>query len=367
MSNPTIAQAAALKASGRYWDFRYELLDNTNGNIGALGTLYVTSCSVANNDLATQVKRTCTLSVPDVAYVEPLIHRLRPYARLRLPDGTFTEWCMGTFILSTDTTPRATTAGDRQRTFQGYDLLLVLVEDKVTDRYVVAAGTNYITAVTTVLTSSGFTTVALGTTTSTLPAAMEWEPGTPKLTIVNDLLTAINFTSLTMSPMGVPSSAPYTDPDNETAIWEYLLDRNSVVRPGIDTSLDLFDVPNVWVGIVSSPDRPALRSVVTNNVDGSRLSTTSRGRNVVRILTDEVKDAPDQATLDALVLRYSKEAFQLFEEATFTSALMPFHESGDVAILNYGAGPIRFREHSWDMELKAGGNHKHVFRRTVIV
>lgn len=370
MTAPVGVMIPALQASAKTWVFRYDVV-NAAGAV--LRTANVMSCSVENNDLA-EIKRTCKIVMApsplgDNASLvfNQLSERLQPYARLLKADGTYWEWPMGTFYLSSSSTRRVAPAGDRGIPFDGYDGLVVLKEDRVLDRYVVAAGTNYVTAIGTVLTSAGFVTLTgVVATAKTLPAAMEWEPGTSKGVIINDLLAAINYSSLSMSPSGLPTAAPYVDPDTATPVWDYTIDSNSVVVPGIDVALDLFDVPNVFVGIVSQPDRAPLRSVYTNSAGSSTTSTLNRGRSIVRVLTDEVKDAVDQATLDALVIRFAKESAQQFETADFNTGMMPFHDTGDVSRLDYGNGLLKFRETQWSLDLKAGATMKHSMRRTVL-
>lgn len=208
----------------------------------------------------------------------------------------------------------------------------------------------------------------------TLPAQLEWPPGTPKLTIANDLLQAINFETLSMTSMGIPIANSYRSPDQVAPIWSYKVDRDSVIVPGIDVELDLFKIPNVFVCIVSEPDRATLRSVYVNDDPNSLTSTVTRGRSIVMMVEPpqttpgmDTEQAPDQATLDAKVLRAAQEASQQFEVATFSTGLMPFHEDSDVCWIDYGEGPLLFREHEWSMDLKAGGLMTHRFRRVVQV
>jgi hypothetical protein len=365
MSTPVGTVAAALLAGSRAWDFRYEAI---NADAVTLRTLDVIGGSVANNDLADKIKRTCRVQLASTSTFDQIGERLRIVARLRLPDLSYAEFPLGVFMLSSSTRRVAATAGDRAREYEGFDLLLVLSEDMVTARYVVTAGTNYVTAIGTLLTSAGFSSSQIVGTSATLPADLEWPPGTPKLTIINALLAAINYTTLSMTSIGVPTAQPYVDPNNATALWAYNVDASSVIRPGIDVELDLFGVPNVWIGVVSQPGRAPLMSTYTNSDPASPTSTAARGRSVVRFV-DNVQDAVDQATLDALVARAADADSRLFEQATFSTALMPFHESGDVLSIDdgTGTGPRSFREHSWEIELKAGGSMKHVARRVVNV
>lgn len=368
---PTLA---AQLIKNRTWDFRFDIL-NAGGAVTRVAT-NILSCSVENNDLA-DIKRTCKIEMaitdPTIQgmglapVVNQLSERLRPWALLKMDDGTWFEFPMGTFYLVSGSQRRASAAGQRSIPFDGYDGLIVLRDDKTTDRIVYPATTNYVNAAKVLLVSAGFPAHTITLSGKQMPSDMEWEPGTPKLEIINALLSAINYVPLAMDPMGVPTSHPYTDPQSTTALWDYTINADSVVMPGIETSLDLFNQPNTWVGFVSQPDRPVLRSVYVNDDPASSTSTVNRGRTITQVLTEEVKDAVDQATLDDLVIRFAKESSQQFEEAQWSTGLMPFHETGDVVTLNYGLGQFKFRETQWSMELRAGAEMKHSARRTVVI
>lgn len=358
---------AALTATERRWSFRYERLDKDATTV--LGELDVEACSVADNALADKSKRTCSVKLAPGEAFDQLDELFRPYVRLQLADSTWAEWLLGTFLLSTGGTRSASRAGDSGQSFSGYDRLLELDEDKSTVRWVEPAGANVVAAASLHLTNRGLLPT-ITPSTKTLPAAMEWEPGTPILKIVNDLLTTIGYTTLSADEYGNPVAAPYVDPGSADVVWEYAVDPSSVILPGIDTNVDLFNVPNVFVAYVSEPDRPTLRSTYTNNNPASPTSTVNRGRSIVEVvqLSQSSGDAPpvDQTTLDERVLRMAQEASQIYEDVEFSTGLMPFHTSGDVFTLDNGTtGAIRYREHTWEMELKAGGTMKHRMRRVV--
>lgn len=380
--------ATALKSSARRWSFRHEII-NQDGDF--MGVANVVDASVSNNDLADKVKRTgdFTLSVDnDIDYYKD---RLRSFARLKMHDGNWHEWCVGTFHLTTSgKTWKMTKVPQYDGSgfiglqsvpaievidVEAYDSLIVLDEDKVLDRYVVTSGTNYRDAVVTVLNTSGFTTHMIASTGLTLPAAREWEPGTPKLKIINDLLSAINYRPLIMDPYGVPTASPYQAPENAPPVWEYKVDRESVILPGVDVELDLFNVPNAWVISVSEPDRPVLTASKINDDPNSVLSTVNRGRMIVEVVTPDSRDRDDEGNIEAATQeileekleRIAQEASQQYAIADFSTGLMPFHGSGDVCLIDYGEGLFRFREHEWKMELKAGGSMAHKFRRVVVL
>lgn len=368
MPAPAAGVAAALTATERSWRFAYRACDSSGNE---LRDLTVESCKVENNDLADKSKRTCQVTLARTSPFDQLSELFRPYVTLLLPGGGFATWCMGTFLLSSATGSVLTAAGESSSSFVGYDRLLVLDEDKLTDRLVVAAGAVVTTQVASILTGAGLPSTSVVASAKTLPAPLEWEPGTPKLTVVNALLSAIGYRSLYADELGTPVATPYVDPASAPVVWAYAADRSSVIVPGVDVTLDLFNVPNRWVAYVSEPDRPPLTSVYTNTNPASPTSTVNRGRTIVDVvqLQQATGDAPpvDQATLDARVLQLAQSGSQVYSDVDFATSMMPFHDTGEVFTLDVGSGPVRYRESKWSLELKVGGQMGHTFRRVVTI
>lgn len=359
----TDAVKKALHAANRIIAFRYDLLDKQNNFKSQLNN--VLAGSVANNALA-QIKRTARFNLRDDGSINFLSDRIKPWARLKMPDAGWAEWPLGVFILSTP--PRKSdSAGVVTREVDAYDLLQVLVDDKVSDRYVVSAGTNYITAGKTVLDGAGLTAQNLTATTKTLPADRDWAPGTTNLQIINDLLGAINYRSLWFDENGLAVAQPYVSPDVRASEYIYSDDDQSVMFPEVEQGLDLFGIPNKWVLVVSEPDRSVITSTYTNSNVLSPTGTVNRGRTIVDYRSSS--EAVDQATLDAKVQRLAYEASQVYEQVTFETAIMPFHSDSDVLTLNFSKLGIsdKYSETSWSYDLKAGSRMKHIIRKVVSV
>lgn len=361
-----ILDALAGVAGARRWSFRYELLDSTGASVEYLDG--VESCSIDQNWLADLSKRTAKIRLRDLGRINYLSDRIRPWVRLHLPpygDRDYVQWAQGVFLLSS---PKRTARPDGAvvRDVEAYDLLQVLAGDKPAARYTLAAGENPLTKVISLL----------GSLPNDLddrllvfaPVAKEWEPGTSKLRIINDLLSYMNYQSLAFSERGRAYSTRYVPPAQRTAEYTYATGQRGVILPDVDQELDLFDVANQWIMAVSEPDRAPLVSTYTNNDPSSPTSTVRRGRTITDFRNAGV-DAPDQATLDGKVQRLAAEASQVYEVIEFQTGLMPIHGGNDVYQLTYPdlAVNAKFTEHSWSMELRAGAPMRHVARRAVSV
>lgn len=351
-----------LHSPNRMLAFRYDLLDSQNKFKRQLSNV---AASVSNNSLA-DIKRTARLSLREDGNINFLSDRIKPWVRLKMPDWGYAEFPMGVFLLTTP--PRKIDAsGVITRDVEAYDQTQILLDDKVDDRYTVPAGTNYLVAVKEVLDSAGVSGQNLTQTDKLLPTDRDWDPGTTKLQIISDLLGAINYGSLYFDENGLAIAQPYVSPAIRASEYTYRDDDQSVIFPEVEQALDLWNIPNKWVLLVSEADRAPLRSVYTNSNPDSPTSTVSRGRT---IMADPIAvNAVDQVTLDGMTVRRAYEASQIYEHVTYETGIMPMHSNADVLTLEFtGLGiSAKYSETSWSFNLKAGEGMKHGIRRVIAI
>jgi hypothetical protein len=360
-SSPRIAYAAG----HRYWTFRYELLDLNNAFVADLDN--VLGGKVSMSWLA-PIKRTAefVLRESDID-IEWLTDRIKPWIRLHLPpygDDDWVEWPLGVFLLSSPTRT-VDAAGVVRRQVTGYDQLQVLSDDKIADRYTVVAGSVHTDEVLTLL--GGDFTYRCTAHSSVTRVDREWPPGTSKLSMINDLLSAINYKSLFFDEDGVAVIEPYVSPSVRTEEYTYADDETSLILPDVEQELDLFGVANSWVLVVSNPDAPALTSTYTNDNPASPTSTVRRGRTITDYREEE--EAADQATLDAKVSRLALEASQVYEHVRFSTGINPLHSCNDVyriALIGLAINST-FVETKWELPLQAGAEMTHEARRLVSI
>ena len=361
--NYTTSQVkAALHAANRELKFRYDLLDSSNVFKRTLNN--VLFGHVENNALA-DIKRIAQFTLTDDTTINFLVDRIQPWCLVKMSDGNFVEWPLGVFLMSSPKR-RALATGSVIREVDAYDLLQILMDDMVADRYTVTAGTNYIVALKTLLDSAGLTSQNLTSTTSVLPASLDWAPGESKLRIANDLLGAINYKSLTIDETGRAVAQPYVLPSLRASDYMYEDNDLSVIFPEVEQFLDLFGVPNKWVRVVSEADQAVITSTYTNSNTASPTSTVNRGRTIVDFGTET---GVDQATLDAKVQRAAFEASQVYEGVELETAIMPMHSDADMITLKFSTLGIsaNYSEVSWSFDLAAGCRMRHTVRKVVSI
>lgn len=341
--------------------FRYDLLNYGEKKIGELDT--VVDGEVNMNSLA-DIKRTARVTLKEGSKnINWLSNKIQPFFMLRMPDGNFVEWSLGIFMLCSPTRKKENNGIYRE--VECYDTLQVLKDDKFDTRYAIAQGANYITAIINILSSSGITKYNLEQTTLTLPATVEWEPGTEKLAVINELLQQMNYTSLWVNEWGIYTASKYVSPSSRAAEYTYEDNYMSILGDDVEEELDLFCIPNKWVAIASNPETTALSSSYTNSNADSLTSTVNRGRTIVDYRT--IDKIADQASLNAYVQKIAFEASQIYGNVNFPTALMPHHSYADVIQVKYNPLNLvsKYSETSWLMQLKAGAMMQHTVRKVV--
>jgi hypothetical protein len=344
--------------------FRYALLDNAN--VYKRDLTNVDSASVSHDALG-DVKRKAKFSLKDDGTINFLSDRIKPYVQVWVPaNGGWAEFPQGVFLLSTPEQGTDPTGSVVTRDVEAYDQCQVLLDDKVDGKYLLVAGTVITDALVTILLSAGITQYNVAPSTKTLPVDREWDTGTSKLNVVNDLTAMLNYYSIWFDGEGLAIASPYVLPSQAPSEYTYDDSASGVIELGSPKrKQDLFSAPNKWVLTVSQADLTELKSIYINSNPNSPLSTVSRGRTITYAKQVE---AADQATLDGLAQRAANDMSQLFTDVTWTSWLMPMHAHLDNYTLTYSRliPPVvgTFRETSWAMELKEGGRMTHSCRKT---
>lgn len=377
----------------RLVNFRCDILKN---NI-AVGTLDFVSCRI-DCEKDASIHRTASFIVRDSSGVDLLKDRLRPvmsiyetrrrgltwaeieqrgknwaeiealgYTWAEIAElgtaGGFTDYPLGVFLPMSPTR----TAGEGLPTEQidAYDLCAILREDCLTERLFIAAGTKYTDAVENLIVGAGINQLEIFPSDKILRTDREFEIGDSKLDIINTLLQEINYGSAVANEYGIMIVSPYSQPVMSAAKRSYRADELSVIKPRVTERADYYNVPNVFIAVVSNSDIDEdIVSVYTNDDPSSKLSTVYRGRKIVSEIY-QPDGIASQEDLDAFVARKAFEASQIEHSVEISTALMPGHGVGDVVFVEHPEITGAFEETGWSMELAAGGEMQHTLRRLV--
>ena len=229
------------------------------------------------------------------------------------------------------------------------------------------AGSLYVEVVKQLLAACGISIVIATPSTATLSESREdWEIGTSYLTIINDLLSEINYNQLWFNADGAAVLEPAAVPSALNI--KHILDDNdvrSLLFPRIERTTDIYNAPNVFICICSNADKSApMVATAENNNPQSPLSIQRRGRRIVSV--EHINNIASQAELQAYTDRRRNESIITGEQITAYTALLPGFGVGDVTALHYGDLSTVCIERAWSMELCVGGEMKHDLERVVI-
>ena len=349
--------------TSRQIDFRYKVLRN-----GAdYGFLQAVSAPSIRCDKSAAIKmsfsgaflpeaRDTFGNVIDVDYlsdeIEPIL----------IIDGV--EHKLGVFLPATVTPSES--AGAAQVQIEAFDRCWRVRDVYSENLTYFAEGTPYLTAIESLLTQAGITTVLATPTAAVLAEAREdWNIGTSFLTIVNDLLAEINYNPLWFNQDGVAILEPASVPT--AANIEHTLDADNVeslIIPEISRQTDIYQAPNVFVAYCANPDKSGIWTATAENTNPqSPLSVQRRGRRIMKV--ERLDNIAAEALLQDYVDQKRNDSMISGETINIQTALLPGYGVADVVALHYGEISAVCIDRAWSMNLTVGGTMNHTLERVV--
>lgn len=263
--------------------------------------------------------------------------------------------------------PQTTPAGRRVGSFTAYDLTYLVQGSKTEKRHYIAAGTKYTDALQTLLIESGITDYIIEPSDATIRTDREdWEPGTSRLTICNDLLAEINYNSLWMDLQGTIRCNKYRQATAENIAHSYSPGQYSMLYPETSQVIDTFNRANVFIRVVEDAESTTpLRAESVNNDPDSALSTVNQLRRVVDY--DTLDNIASQGELQAYVDNLKFKSLLATTETTFSTGPNPVHQAFDVIVLSFGPDSGIYAETSWSIDLSAPYKMQHTGKRVMIL
>lgn len=344
-----------------YREIKYEFyLGNRAGK--TMGAIAVNDASISFDSTA-KVMRTFSGEVKkdDLLSASMSDYRIQPWMCLNM-GKRWVRWPLGRFII--DPTENWE-LGTKTVTISGYDFGKIVLDDKLSDKKFIYAGATYASFANQMLTEI-FPECTIEQSTKTINIDREWGIGTSKLSLLNDLLIAINYTPIWFDEYGTPSSSEYESSEDRDIEARYIANSKSIILDGVKKDVGLFEVPNKVTRYVENVDSGYLVSTYTNTEPGSPYSTVTRGRTIADV--ESLNDIYDQNDLDAYTRRIAETKMQTAETITFSTLNMPCHGYKNCLFVEADDYGIRdkYIETSWEMDLSPGGTMRHVCEKAVI-
>lgn len=309
----------------------------------------VSDCSISY-DSESEIKRTAQFTLYPNG-IDFLRDKIRVYMIINNDN-----YCLGTFIMTTPTIEQ--NANSKLADVDAYDNTIILQEDCFTEPKMYAAGTRYDAVISDIIRSAQLESI-IPQIMDTLPADREFEVGTNKLIAVNTLLDEINYNPIIADEYGNIIVTKYIEPNISNVSLEYIAGENSVILSEITSEIDYYNIPNIFIARCDNPELDEIYySKYVNDNPGSKLSTISRGRNIVSELY-----SPDYTTsqqmLDEYIRRRAYESSLIFDKIKITTANMPNHGYRNIIRIRNGNINGIYIEKSWEMNLSIGSLMTH--------
>lgn len=275
------------------------LLDSDNNLLREI-TQYLSGGTI-EYDADRRMRITARLTLSADANIDYNNQRVRIAVIISTDDNRWQyTYNMGIYLLNAPTRTLATSADVDVECVS----TLGVVDTVVGQTFTLASGSNYVTQISNILTTTlgePAAYVNIPSNAATLPYAMVWEldETTTYLDIINSLLTAIAYEELYVDRDGVFRSTPRVLPNQLAIIGTYSADSsNTVVAIDRQVETNYFDAPNRWVFYIANAKAglPIVGDglyVVLNQSDGPT-SIDARGRTISKVIP---LDAADHASL----------------------------------------------------------------------
>jgi hypothetical protein len=294
-------------------------LSNLNNDIGEEITEYVAGGSVTfDSGRLIPMSLKLDLHEHDEQIIRPFLDYLAVFATVEYDNGDVVTSQMGLF----NTMPPSKTYTKQQHVaaVNGNDVTWRLSMDVFDTGYSVAAGTNFVTAITTILTSAGITRSAIAATTMTTPIAFSWKAGTPKIAVVNDLLAAMGYYPIYAAKDGTLTSQPYISANDLQVATTYdTTTEENMVKVIRSVQMDpQFDkVVNKVVVIRQGPNQSTISLTRRNMNRNSPTSIPNLGVTIAKVINDS--KVVDTASARRLAIRTLEEGSYVYERWKITT------------------------------------------------
>ena len=341
------------------YDFRVDILRN-NAKIGEVKATNVK----LNFDESKAVMKSMSIEMHGYKMTQNTLSfdmfkdRLRP---VLLVDEK--ESPLGTYMVVA--APKTVTDVGTYYTLEAYDETMLLKQASFEDRAFYSAGTPFLTVVENMLADVGLSNLYIEESSASASVDFEIAPGENYLDTINSILDALNFQHIYADANGTINIRKVKEQNSPQ--FTYKDSGRYSLNPKLTLETDIYDLPNVIVGIYSSPDtnEPLVYKKV-NDDPNSIISTISRGYKVVK--TVNLRNSSEEQDLEGYVERIAFDAMQATESVTFETTAEDGHEPNTPIQIDTENVRGLFVEKGWDMSISAGSfQMSHRAERKVFV
>lgn len=290
---------------------------------------------------------------PDVNF---LTDRIRPEVII---DGV--NYSLGVFLVAKVET--IITETGHHLSIQAYDQCWLLQTTSTENTTYFESGTKYLTAIDNMLDSVGIGLVMVADNDYTFTRSRaDWLPGTNYLSIINELLTEINYSRIWFNLDGFAIVEPEPNPQSSTI--SHILnedDVQSLLIPSASIGSDYYSMPNVFLYLCSNFESTYMSAIAINNDMGSPISVPRRGRRIYSI--NQVNDVPSQDVLQDIADKAMQRSLLRTDSIKVSTGIFPNYGLNDLVALKINGEFSVCIERGWTMQMEPGGTMNHKLER----
>ena len=331
----------------RHLKFGFEVLRN-----GAVHTSLYSNDASISADKDAEIKTSLSGSFCKNDAVNFLTDWIRPYMVI---NGERKN--LGMFLA---TTPEE---DNGELEIEAYDKGIILKQNATENRLHIYRDTRYIDNIKNLLAQNGITECIMDFSDAVLLADREdWEIGTSYLTIINDLLSEINFNSIWFDGEGVARIERAKSLNTNRIKHFYKADELSFIRPDYTKTNDTFSSYNVFIATVDNPDyEETLIATAINDDPTSPISTSALGRRIVAPV-ESLNNIASQLELQEYVNSKMLNSKLTTDTVSFSTALN-VHEMFEYVATDHSEISGIHQEQSWEMALDESDTMTHTARK----
>lgn len=345
-------ESKALHASRRIEAFKLELLDKNNVKKNDLEMLD----GQLEIDKNTAIQKAGSLSFRQPGFaINYLSDKVRIIYRLKVGES-WKDYSLGIYNMIKPIENNGIVET------QVYDEAIILQQARYLEPKLFLEGTLYTEVLSQILTSCKLIKVNIEPSTLTLQSDLIFDDSKSKLEWFNTIAKQINYNPLSVNAEGWFISSKYKEPSPLNVGYVYEANQLSVLLGEPNTTIDFWQVPNIFKRVVSHPVVGEMVSIYINDNPTDLFSTYNRHEIVD---TQIIENIANQIELDNLTRKAAFEAKQVTQEVAFNTLIMPQHGVGDILELRHDKLKGIFVEQGYTIQLKSGGVMSHRVKRLV--
>lgn len=288
-------------------------------------------------------------------------------ARPNFTDDDWVEVPLGVFLPASPE-KSVDSHGVVTRSVEAEDRTRMLVDAKLTERFVITKGEVYTDVIMQFLVDQFPDTpmpFIVEPSTWVCGRTREFAVGTSVKEVVDRIAESINYHTIRFDEEGYLVLRSYVSPGDRTPEFHYTNDEYSIMEPEVGVGFDLTDIANVWITSLNEVDDDPVFIKLENVDPANPFSIPSRGRRIVDFREQE--EGFDRASLLRKAKRIQFEANRVYENVHFSTLLNPFHSANDCYTMEFTPAGVNhsYTEYNWEFNLEAGAKMSHSCRRIV--